>query len=313
MTNQIALSLTEQFEQTNALLNFEGEVSTLNHKVLLTSIAHTKGEQVNVPVEKLHLMEDFNPRIQDAAFFAHIRSIADSIKLEGFYHDKPLAGIAGYKDKRPVIFITDGGCRLRAIRLAIEEGCVMDTAPVVLKDKTTTMTDLTVALVRSNEGKKFTPLELAIAAKRLFKHGMTPQVIGERIGFSTEYISQLLVIAGAPETIRKMIADGEIPAAVAIDALRTHGDDAASILKATVAVAKANGQTKITKKHMPEQIFKKALIKSAPSMMSALARVEASPAFISLPEDLKDIIRGINENISAHKVPVAEPEQLLAA
>lgn len=297
-TNQ-PLSHQAQFDQTQALLAFEQDISTVNQKTALTSIAHVKGSAINVDIDKLHFQEDFNPRIKDADHYAHIRTIADSIKSEGFYADKPLAGIVGFVGKRAVIFITDGRCRLEATHLAISEGAPIDDLPVVLKDRTTTREDLTVALVRSNSGKKFKPLELAVIVKRLFKFGWPAQMIADRLGFTPEYVNQLLTIAGAPSTIRQMIQDGEVPAAVAIQTLRTHGDEAATVLVQAVKAAKSNGQSGITRKHLPEQIRKKAITKAAPSMMTIIERVKTDATFQNLPTDLQDLIDKIIQMVAA--------------
>lgn len=76
----------------------------------------------------------------------------------------------------------------------------ISTYPVVPKDKSNTE-DLTIALVRSNQGKKFTPLELSIVVKRLINAGLEINIIAKRLGFTTEYINQLAAIAGAPSMI----------------------------------------------------------------------------------------------------------------
>ena len=312
-TNQ-PLDEQAQFDQAQALLAFEQEISTVNQKTALTSIAHTKGAAINVDLDKLLFQEDFNPRIKDADHYAHIRAIADSIKIEGFYADKPLAGILGFKDKKAVIFITDGRCRLEATHLAISEGAEIYDLPVVLKDRTTTREDLTVALVRSNSGKKFKPLELAVIVKRLFKFGWSAQMIADRLGFTPEYVNQLLTIAGAPSMIRQMIQDGEVPAAVAIQTLRAHGDDAATVLVAAVKIAKSNGQSGITRKHLPEQIRKKAITKAAPGMMTIIERVKTDASFQNLPNDLQELIDKIIHMVasSTAETTADEPDKAQA-
>ncbi|MDP2000119.1 MAG: hypothetical protein Q8K22_11080 [Rhodoferax sp.] len=294
MENIIETASTEaQFTQAQALFNFDADIGVFNHKALLSSIAHTKGGQIFASVNALRLIPDFNPRIKNAAHEAHIRKIANSIVLEGFYSHKPLACIAGMDGKKPVMLVTEGGCRLEALHLAISEGYQTDTVPVVLQDKATTIEDLTIALVRSNDGKRFTTLELAISVKRLFKYGLSVPTIAEKLDFTVEYVNQLLNIAGAPLLIRQMIGSGEVPAAVALETLRNHGNEAAVILTTAVTAAKANGKTGITRKHLPDQIRKKAITKAAPAMVTAIERVKADAAFETLPLDLKEMIEKI--------------------
>lgn len=293
------LSEEEQFAQTQALLDFSGEISTLNHKTLLSSIAHTKGEQINVDIDKLRLMPGFNPRIKNAELAAHIRHLADSMKAVGFYSHKPFAAVAGYEGKRAVILITEGGCRYDALQLALSEGADIPSAPVVLQDKSTTIEDLTLALIRSNDGKRFSTLELAITVKRLFKFNWSIETIAEKTSFSVEYVNQLLAIAGAPHLIREMIANGEVPAAVALQTIRAHGDEAVVVLKEAVTAAKAQGKKGITRKHLPDQIRKKAINKAAPKMMVAIERVKAHEAFKTFPLDLQEMIDKLMAEIIA--------------
>lgn len=300
------LSTDEQVEQTQGLLEFSTEISTLNKKTLLTTIAHTKGEAIMVSLDDLRILPGFNPRIRNHARNLHIRDIAESIKAHGFYADKPLAGIAGFEGKRHVIYLTDGDCRYNACQLAISEGALLEFVPLVLKDRTTTMEDLTIALVRSNGGLRFSTMELAIAAKRLFKFNKSIPKIAADLGFTPEYVSQLLTIAGAPHLIREMIESGEVPAAVAIQTLRAHGDDAVVVLQRAVVAAKASGRTGITRKHLPDQILKKAITKAAPTMVTAINRVKADPAFSALPDDVQEMIDNIISAIVAATPDAAE-------
>lgn len=303
-----ALSVDEQVSQVEQFLSFEGEISSITQKTLLQSIAHAQGEMVKVDIDKIRIKEGFNPRIKNADYYAHIRSLADSILSEGFYVSKPLAGMGGYENKRPVIYITDGGCRFEALKLAISEGAEIDWVPVVLKSTATTLEDLTVALVRSNEGKQFSPIELSVAIKRLSNYGWGIPKIAAKLGFTTTYIQQLLQIAGAPVLIRQMIESGEVPVAVALSTMNSHGDDASAVLKDVVETAKANGSKGITKRNLPEQIYKRAVTKVTPSMISAIERVKSDPSYGALSDDL----RGMLEDIIA-KLDAAKPVQVADA
>lgn len=278
----------EQAAQIQKLVDFNQEISTINPRTLLESIEHTKGGLIRIGLEHLRVMPDFNVRIRDAAYFEHIQTLKQSILEEGFYEDKPLAGVASFEGKNPVIFITDGDCRLQAVKLAIEEGAPIQTVPVVLKDRTTTIEDLTVALVRSNGGKRFTPLELSVVVRRLQKHGWVEKAIADKLGFSEEYVKQLLTASGAPVVIRKMIAEGAVPLAVAVQSIRTHGaEEAKQVLQTAVAQAKERGEKGITRKNLPDQIYKKAITKNAPRLVGIIERIHAEPLFNQLPEALK--------------------------
>lgn len=300
-TANTADSIEENVVQVQTALDFNTELVGASHKSLLNSIAATKGDMLIVALEDIRIIPGFNVRVKDAGYHAHIRDLANSIRENGFYNNKPLTGYAGMEGKKPVIFLTDGHCRMEGAHLAISEGAPITELPVILKDKSVTMEDLTVELVRSNNGKRLTPLEMAIACKRLVSFNLKPQTIADKIGITVEYVNQLLTIAGAPASIREMIQAGEATAAVALGALRDHGSDAGKVMGEALAKAKASGKTKLTQKFLPQQILKKAYAKSAPAMYTAITQVKAHDAFGQLPEDLRKMIEDI-----ISKMPAAE-------
>lgn len=283
-------TIEQQVEHAQTLLTFSGEITTANPKAVLSCTEHTKGEVIHIDPNQIEVMDGFNPRIRDAGFTAHIRSLADSIKEEGFYPSHPLAGIAGLKGKNPVIYLTDGHCRLEATKLAIAEGAPIKSVPMILTDRSTTMEDLTVMFARGNQGKRLTPLELAVVVKRLSKFNWSSRLIASKLGFSEEYVSQLLQIAGAPSSIRQMIADGEVPAAVAISAIKTHGAEASQVLTTAVATAKSNGRSGITKKNLPDQVFKRSLTKAAPDLLATVRQFSTHEAFEAFPADMRQAV-----------------------
>lgn len=304
----------EQIQQVQALLNYEGEVAHVNEKTLLTTLNHVKGRQIKVDINRLKLRDNFNPRIRDADHIAHIRALADSIKSNGFYEDKPLAvvsGNAGTASKPKLyLYITDGSCRFEALQLAISEGAKIDFVPVVIKDRATTEEDLTVALVMSNSGKRFKPLELAVVVKRLNGWGWSEKRISEELPFTQEYVTQLLTIAGAPRLIRQMIIDGEVPFNVALQTMREHGQQASDVLQGVVAKAKEGGAKGITRKHLPSQVYKKALVKAAPQMADTMAKLQADPAFGQLTPDLQTAVTQLVQGIQKAKTALdqAQPD-----
>lgn len=294
----------EQVKHVEQMLAFSGEVNQVAEKTMMQSIVPSKGNLVRTELKRLRLMPGFNPRLKTPAYFEHVRNIAESIKSEGFYDDKPIAVVSGRdpENGRVVLFVTEGETRYRAAVLAAEEGAPLVDVPVVIKDKSTTMEDLTVALVRGNTGKPFTPLELAIIAKRLLKFQWSPKVIAEKLGLSEDYISKLLTLAGAPSEIRRMIEAGDVPAAVALEAMRAHGAEAATgVLKDAMAKAKASGQTGLTRKHLPTQVYKRALTKAAPVLVTAVERIRAHNVYDQLPEDLRTEIDKVFEAIQTAK------------
>ena len=215
----------------------------------------SSGDLWKVPRPCLHVEPGFNVRVHDKDYDAHVRAIADSMKENGYYSDKPLAGFVA-EDNR--IIITDGHTRLAAYDLAESEGMPAFDLPVVTKPRGTSMEDLTVALVTSNSGKPLSPYELGLVCKRLVGYGMDPKDIAKRLSFTDVYVNSLLDLAAAPKAVRDLVVEGTVSATLAIDAIKQHGKDAAKVLTAGVKEAKASGKERATAKHVKAATEKKA-------------------------------------------------------
>lgn len=210
----------------------------------------TSADLWKVPVEELHVLEGFNVRSGGADQKAHIAALTDSIMANGFYQSKPLAGYVAEKDSKQIIYLTDGHCRFEAVQEAIKRGAEIKSLPVVVSPKGTSLEDLTVALVTSNSGKPLTPYETATVCKRLVSFGWDEKEIAKRLSKTTQQVSDLLVLVAAPAAVRKLVAEGEVSATLAIETLKRHGPEAAERLSAGVEKAKASGKKKATKKHI---------------------------------------------------------------
>jgi len=279
--------------QIQAFLGFDGQIQLAPQKALNTVFAGSSREETfaMVPVKRLRVMPGFNPRIRNARHAAHIRRIANSMLLEGYYPDKPLAVVSGHegthRQQKVVLFITEGGCRFEALQLAIAEGAQITEVPCVFKPRSTTMGDLTRALVKSNQGLEFTPLEVAIVVARMQKNGLSVAEIAHDLDFTEVYIHQLLTIASAPPAIILLIESGEVTVSTAFEAITQHGAEATEILQQALKGAKDSGKTKISRKDLPKQIYKRALLKAAPSMVDLFDEVRTHTAFKRLPPDLR--------------------------
>jgi ParB family transcriptional regulator, chromosome partitioning protein len=307
--DQTTQSTSTELASFQGALEFSTELVGVSEKTALASHSLTKGGSFLCMVEDIHVLPDFNPRIRNEALRLHIRGIADSILAEGYYQDKPISVYAATVGKKPTFFITDGHNRFEALLIAISEGAEISEVPIVIKDRSTNMEDLTVALVRSNEGLKLGPLEIAVCCKRLIGFRWPISKIALRIGKTEEYVNQLLTLAGAPAAIRQMIEQGETTAAVAISALRTHGEDAPAVLGKALDAAKAEGKAKVTTRFMPEQVRKVAMRKAAPKMLDAIQQVKVHKSYATLPADLQKLI---DELLTTLNAPAGAEEQVAA-
>lgn len=199
-----------------------------------------------VPIADIHIIEGFNVRDDNDDYKAHIRSLADSIKVNGFMSHKPLAAYIERKGDENFIRLTDGHSRLAAAKLAISEGCEITTLPVVAHPSGTDMADLIAGLATNNSGKPLKPIELAAVCKRLQSYGLEVAQIAERLSVTSGYVASLLTLIGAPKAIREMVSKGEVSASTAITTLRQSGDVAEAVLSGAMQAAKTQGKGKVT-------------------------------------------------------------------
>lgn len=277
--------------QVESLFSFSSELVGATLKSAVAGHAMTRNEASFMCfVEDIKVLENFNPRSNTPELQAHIRSIADSIKEEGYYQHEPISVYSTVVGKKTVFYVTNGHCRLKALELAISEGSPISEVPIMIERKATTMEDLTVAFVRANEGKKLDPLGLAICCKRLVGYNWTVKKVAQKLGITTEYVSQLLTLAGAPNTIRVMVGDGRVTATVALNAIRAHGADASRVLGEALQMAQGSGKARLTNKFLPEQVRRVALRKAAPKMFEAIQKIYAHASYKKLAPDLRDLI-----------------------
>ncbi len=93
---------------------------------------------------------------------------------------------------------------------------------MVVKPNSSSLEDLTVSLVTSNGGKRLTPYELGMVAKRLEGFGWEPERIASRLLITEQYVEQLLMLMGAPLGLRQAVQAGHMSAANAVELLRKH-------------------------------------------------------------------------------------------
>lgn len=239
--------------------------------------------------DALRTAPGFNTRIMTEELKAHIRWIADRIHDMGFDPAEPLAGYVAFEGGEQVVYVTGGHCRHAATTLAISEGKEIESVPIIIAPKGTTMEDLTVQLVTQNSGKPLTTFEKGLVCKRLMGFGWDVDKVCSKLGLaSKQYVEGLLELVGSPLPIREMVIAGEASADVAIAALRKYGDRAYEELQVALGNAKASGKTKATGKFMPGAIYTKAVKKAAPEMLTTLRGVTQDPGYAHLSAELRE-------------------------
>ncbi len=244
----------------------------------------SSGEVFNVPISKIHVDPEFNVRDKDDDYKADVRLIADRIKANGFYRNKPLTGfIAKDAAGQDVIVLSDGHTRLDGVLLAVEEGVEITELPMIMKPRGTSMEDITVELITGNDGRNLKPLAMARAIKRLIGYGADIKDIATRLGYGKAYLESLLDLLAAPRVVQDLVSTGKVSATLAVETIKEHGTKAAAtVLEEGVKVAAAKGKDKVTAKHVKAT-------PQAKKVAAKKARAKTAPKQRQLPLDTPDV------------------------
>lgn len=230
---------------------YQGELVRGNVKAAMKEAGAVSADLWQAPLEKMRLMPDLNGRIHTPSYLQYVDDLATSIIENGYYQDKPLAGFVTRENGVDVINITEGGSRYLACHRARERGYQIATVPIVIKPRGTDLVDLTIALVKSNEGLPFTTYETALLCKRLIGMGLDEKTIAQRLNYKTgrRYVEDLLNLASVPADIRDLLLEDRVSATLVMDLLRSDPENARKRILAAVDKAQQEGKVKATPKH----------------------------------------------------------------
>lgn len=258
----------------------------------------------------LIVKHDLNVRFQTSKLQDRIRQIADGILTNGFRPDRPLTCFIDRVDGEDKVVVADGHTRLAAALQAIANGAEIESVPVCLLPKTTSMSDVQAGQVISNSGTPFTMLEQSIVVARLINRGHTVEETAGRIGVTSTHIDNLMVLAAAPKAMQIMIANEQVSASTAIAAIREHGaEKALQLLTTQIAKAQGEGKQKVTAKMLPGAAYKREIKRSAPLLFSAVEKLVEDPAFSALSEDLRAPLLELIEKLRPLKAECADGAQ----
>jgi ParB family chromosome partitioning protein len=183
----------------------------------------------------------WNARVDGPDLDTHIRQLADSIKEIGVQEP-----VTVYM-KGDTVVLTNGHCRLMAVRLAMSEGAEIKSIPCRVEERYSNDADRVLSLITRNSGKPLSPLEQASVVKRLIQFGWVTSQIAAKTGFSVTHVNDLLVLGGAPTQVTNMVANGEVSAANAVKTIRKHKENAPEKLQEARTAA---GSSRVTSKHL---------------------------------------------------------------
>ncbi|MGS0567093.1 DNA translocase FtsK [Xanthomonas oryzae] len=136
----------------------------------------------------------------------------------------------------------EGHLRRRGALLAIERG-----ADIPFVDCTSFKggdAERVQLMLKSAEGLKLKPLEVAFGYLRLHRMGHSNTKIAEDMGRTPARVEQLLLLATAESDVHAMVREGRVTADVAVEAVRAHGENAGPFLQSKLEEAQAQGQGK---------------------------------------------------------------------
>jgi ParB/RepB/Spo0J family partition protein len=224
----------------------------------------------------------WNVRTNNDELTAHIRQLADSIKENGV--QMPLTVYM----KGDIPTITDGHCRLKAVKLAISEGAEIETVPVRNEERTANDADRTLSMLTRNSGKSLTPMEQSEVVKRLLSFGWLQSKISRRTGYSRSHITNLITLSSAPAQVQKMVKSGEVSATLATQTIKENGSKAVDVLEKAVGTAKKEGKKKATRQHVTKAVNWKVL---GPQLLSALEDIMGHAETLSQQGDPNNTTR----------------------
>lgn len=148
-------------------------------------------------------------------------------------------------------YISDGHRRHGATLYAIEHfSAEIKSVPVQTEDRYSSEADRIFSQVVRNSGKPLAPIELARVFKRLLDFGWSVGEVATKSGLNAGWVTQLLELQASAPDVQQLVSSGRVSATLAIERLKTDGDQAGTVLADAVKTAEAAGKTRATKKHI---------------------------------------------------------------
>lgn len=164
-----------------------------------------KADLWKVPFSKMRLDPD-NERVD----LGDMDWLVNSIRQEGV--NEVMDGYKGKDNGEDVVFIRDGKRRFTAMEIIYDKGNGPDIiANVKTFDPRLVSKEQSIIqrLIR-NEGKPFTPSEKSAAIKKLHNYNWDEKMIAEKLGISTNNVHDMLLFAGCPERLKKVVQNNDL-------------------------------------------------------------------------------------------------------
>lgn len=215
--------------------------------------------------------EGFNLRYyDDPKVKAHIEAFCESYMADRYVPSMMVQALA---DGR--IVVVEGHCRRRGVQLAISRGAKIPRVNVIpFRGNDAERVEV---MLRSAQGLKLEPLDIARGYLRLLQMGVKPAEIATSQGKTQARVEQLLTLATASGDIHDLVRAGSVSADMAIEVVRAHGQQAAEILSQQLEVAKQEGRRRVTKSVVRGQMVPRKTVDAVFTRVEhAMARMPAA-------------------------------------
>lgn len=251
---------------------------------------YTAGDLWMVDPRAIRVLPGFNPRVINDNYRAVVRSIADSIKANGYYKSCPMAGYVAMEGGEQVIYMYEGHRRLEASLLAISEGYKLERVPMTIDQVGLSLEDMTVALIQGNLKGELSFYESAITCKRLLQMGVPMEDLARRTGLPQQGIDLRMKLMAAPRKLREMVADEAMSGTLALELMNTYGKDAVAVAENAQVRAAAAGKTKVLKSHVAVSPYAKVVKKASTRLYEVAGKISQDPAYSNLSAETRGLL-----------------------
>lgn len=268
-----------------------------NIKTGMKIIGASSGDLWTLDPFEIIVDEEYNVREKNKAYYDKVESLYQSMMNPeiGFMRDSPLSVIGAKRNGKDVVILKRGHRRLEAAKRAIRDGANFKQVYAVATQQNLTEFERTCDMHLGNNSDKLSTFELAKLCKTASIYAPDVKTIAKGMELEPGYVEDLLLLIEGPFAITSWVRDEVITASFAIDMLKKHADQAADVIQRTIDRAKVTGSTKVSARHTPGALLRKAVTKAAPDMRVAIHDIKADPAFTMLAPDTKARIDTIFE------------------
>lgn len=253
--------------------------------------------------DKIVVDPSWNVRVRNEALDDHIKELAVSIADLGVQQPITVYTKGGKE------YLTDGFCRLAAVKLARAAGADIKGIPARVEERSSNEADYVLSMFTRNSGKPLLFIEQAHVVKRLMGFGWDKKTIAKKTGKSITHIDNCELAMGSHPDIVKALQCGLVSARLALETIRSKGDAAHIHIAEHIHKAKESGKKKASKrtannaaknKADREPVTPKGLVapskiswsKHGPDIFSFFGKLfKAYDGLDTVPDDIADIIK----------------------